>query len=80
MKDQGKGNLVEEFKLGNTKIKIYDSAYIHNTPEDIENILRRIAKIAENAYSRKQSKCLWYGTDHEEILYKLWSYLCIWGR
>lgn len=56
MKEQEKGNLVEEFKLGNTKIKIYDSAYINNTPEDIENILNRIAKIAEDAYLRKKNK------------------------
>ena len=43
------GNLVEEFKLGNTRIMIYDSAYISKTQEDIDMILKRIAEIGVNA-------------------------------
>ncbi|NLC45031.1 MAG: hypothetical protein GX783_12230 [Clostridiales bacterium] len=39
------GNLVKEYKLGNTRIKIYDSAYINKTKEDIDQILKRIAEI-----------------------------------
>lgn len=39
------GNVVEEYKLGNTTIKIYDTAYINKTPEDIQKILERIASI-----------------------------------
>ena len=39
------GNLVQEFNLGNTRIKIYDSAYISKTQEDIDMILKRIAEI-----------------------------------
>lgn len=49
-----KGNLVEEFKLGNTRIKIYDSAYIDKTPEDIERILQNIANITLRYYQRKE--------------------------
>jgi len=39
------GNLVEEYKIGNTRIKIYDSAYINNTQEDNERILKNIENI-----------------------------------
>ena len=42
------GNLVEEYKIGNTRIKIYDSAYINNTPEDNERIIRNIENIARS--------------------------------
>jgi hypothetical protein len=43
------GNLVEEYKLGNTTIKIYDNAYIDKTKEDMERIMRRVAEIAMKA-------------------------------
>jgi len=43
------GNLVQEYKLGNTKIKIYDSAYVGKSKEEIEQILRRIAEIGMRA-------------------------------
>ena len=43
------GNLVEEYKIGNTRIKIYDSAYVDKTKEDIEQIMRRIAEIGMRA-------------------------------
>ena len=39
------GNLVEEFKQGNAKIRIYDSAYAGKSKEDIDKILKRIATI-----------------------------------
>ena len=47
------GNLVEEYKIGNTRIKIYDSAYINNTPEDNERIIRNIENIARRALSKQ---------------------------
>jgi len=40
-----KGNLVEEYKIGNTRIRIYDGAYANKTPEDIEKIMKRITAI-----------------------------------
>jgi hypothetical protein len=39
------GNIVEEYKIGNSTIKICDSAYINKTPEDIEKILKRLTSI-----------------------------------
>ena len=43
------GNLVLEYKLGNTTIQIYDSAYIDKSEEDIKQILKRIADIWASA-------------------------------
>lgn len=39
------GNIVEEYKFGNTTVKISDAAYINKTPEDIERILKRLTSI-----------------------------------
>lgn len=39
------GTVVEEFKLGNTRIKICNDAYINRTPEEIEKSLKRINDI-----------------------------------
>ena len=49
--------LVEEYKLGNTTIKIYDDAYKDKTQEDIDRILERIAIIAMKSV---------YSAGHEE--------------
>ncbi|MDD2401968.1 MAG: hypothetical protein PHD60_07210 [Clostridia bacterium] len=43
------GNLVEEFMLGNTKIKIYDGAYAGRTQEEIDETIKRIENIARRA-------------------------------
>ena len=47
------GNIVEEYKIGNTTILISDAAYRDKTPEDIEKILQRVTaigwKIVESA-------------------------------
>lgn len=40
------GNIVEEYKIGNTTIKICDEAYRDKTPEDIKRILERITIVA----------------------------------
>lgn len=55
-KSSSKGNLVKEFKLGNTRIKIYDSAYIDRTPEEIERTLQNIADITMQHYGRVARK------------------------
>jgi len=38
-------NIVEEYKIGNTTIKICDAAYINKTPEEINRILERLTVI-----------------------------------
>lgn len=43
------GNLVEEFMIGNTKIKIYDGSYRDKTPEEIDAIIKRIENIGRRA-------------------------------
>ena len=43
------GNLVQEYNFGNSKIKIYDSAYVGKSKEEIEQILKRIAEIGMRA-------------------------------
>ena len=48
--------LVEEYKIGNTTIKIYNDAYKDKTQEDIDRILERIAQIAKNAYEKEYGK------------------------
>lgn len=40
------GNVVEEFTIGNTRIKICDDYCRNKTPEDIDRILKRIASKA----------------------------------
>lgn len=37
--------VVDEYKIGNTTIKICDDAYISKTPEEIQKILDRITAI-----------------------------------
>ncbi len=39
------GNIVQEYKIDNTTIKICDDAYINKTPADIEKILKQIVII-----------------------------------
>ncbi len=47
--------LVEEYKIGNTTIKIYDDAYKDKTQEDIDRILERIANIVRNAVFKEEA-------------------------
>ncbi|GMQ58137.1 hypothetical protein AN1V17_25320 [Vallitalea sediminicola] len=50
------GNIVEEYKIGNTNIQIRDSAYINRTSEDIKRTLDNISNIVLNHYIREQNK------------------------
>ena len=45
------GHVVEEFTIGNTRIKICDDYCRDKTPEDVKAILKRIAQIAQPALS-----------------------------
>lgn len=38
-------NIVEEYKIGNTTIKICDAAYKDKTPEEIKRILDRLTAV-----------------------------------
>ncbi|WP_273326968.1 hypothetical protein [Vallitalea guaymasensis] len=50
------GNIVEEYKIGNTKVQIRDSGYINRTPEDIQRTLNNVNTIILNHYIREQNK------------------------
>jgi len=39
------GDIVDEYKIDNTKILISNTAYKNRTPEEVEKILRRITAI-----------------------------------
>lgn len=39
------GTVVQEYMLGNTRIKICNDAYINRTPEEIQQSLKRINDI-----------------------------------
>lgn len=47
------GALVEEFMLGNTKIQIYNDAYIDKSKEDIEKVIRNVESIGRRILIRK---------------------------
>lgn len=38
------GNVVEEFKIGNTKVRICDDYCRDKTPEEVDDILKNIAE------------------------------------
>ena len=40
------GNVVQDYMRGNTRIRICDDYYRDKTPEDVEEILKRIGRIA----------------------------------
>jgi hypothetical protein len=47
-------NIVKDFYIGGTHIKIADNYYKDKTSEDAKKILNRIADIAMNAFQRQQ--------------------------
>ena len=48
MADGGQGpNIVRDFTVGNTRIKIADDYCRDKTPEDVKRILREIARTAQ---------------------------------
>lgn len=52
MTDTGQGpNIVKEFTVGNTRIKIADDCCRDKTPEDVRRILKEIAQAAQTAIS-----------------------------
>lgn len=40
--------IAEEYKIGNTQIKIYSTAYVNRAQDEIEKSMARIADIARN--------------------------------
>ena len=49
LKTLEQGNIVKEFKIGNTTVKIADDYCRDKTPEDVQKILDRIAFNAQKA-------------------------------
>jgi|GEM_PF-915764 len=49
MNEPLKGEIVEEYMLGNTKIKINNACYKNKTQAEIDAIIRRIEGIVINA-------------------------------
>ena len=47
-------NIVKDYYIGGTRIKIADNYYKDKRSEDIQNILERIAGIAFDGLSRQQ--------------------------
>ena len=56
MKPPEIGNVVKEFYIGKTKVKICDDYCRDKTPEDVEKILNRIAERALRAFQSYQRK------------------------
>jgi len=50
------GHVVEELKIGNTRIKICDDYCRDKTSEEVEAILARIARIAQTSLSYAYAK------------------------
>ena len=48
------GHVVEEFKLGNTRVKICDDYYVNRSDTDVDAILYRIAQRAQQQLSAQQ--------------------------
>ena len=52
MTDTGQSpNIVRDFTVGNTRIKIADDCCREKTPEDVQRILKEIAQAAQAAIS-----------------------------
>lgn len=52
MTDTGRSpHIVRDFTIGNTRIKIADDCCRDKTPEDVQRILRKIARDAQAAIS-----------------------------
>lgn len=50
-KERKKNNVVEEFKIGNTRIKICDDYCYNRLDKDIEEILARIARKSQEYFA-----------------------------
>jgi hypothetical protein len=52
----GQGNVVEDFYIGNTRIRICDDSCRNKTPEDVNTIMKHIAKRALEAFNRSNAE------------------------
>lgn len=60
------GTVVEEFKIGNTRIKICNDAYINRTPEQIEQSKKRINEICNRIAMSDSYMPVNQGEIHEQ--------------
>ena len=67
------GNLVEEYMLGNTKIQIYDGAYINRSKEDIQRTIKNIEAIGKRILLRNMQE----GGLKQRWMNKAWKNLII---
>lgn len=51
------GNVVEEYKIGNTKIQIRDSAYLDKSKKELERIINGVVNIELDHYYRESKDC-----------------------
>ena len=56
MLDHKDWNIVEEYKVGNTTVKICDNCCRDKTPEDVKKIIQNIARIALDSYQRQAAE------------------------
>ena len=54
--DRKDWNVVEEYKVGNTTVKICDNCCRDKTPEDEKKIIQNIARIALDSYQRQAAE------------------------
>lgn len=50
------GNCVRTMKVGNTRIRICDDYCRDKTPEEVDQILKRVAQIALNSFAAAQMR------------------------
>lgn len=53
----GEGHFVREFMIGNTHVRIADDYCRDKTPEEVETILRRIARTAQEHITAAAYRC-----------------------
>lgn len=52
-KFKSEGNLVKNYKLGNTKVKIWDTGYRQRSEQSIKSVLENIIRIGNIGYQNE---------------------------
>lgn len=58
MLDRKDWNVVEEYKDGNTTVKICDNCCRDKTPEDVQRMIKNIARIALDSYKAAETEAI----------------------
>lgn len=51
MKHREEPHIVQEFNIGNTRVKIADNYCADKTPEDVKKVLEKMARIAQEHFT-----------------------------